>query len=62
MPWNGLYGGNKVKDCEENFLLSVLGKSGIPIIKSRSQEMQEPTFESEEDYLDVDDLPSDIEL
>jgi hypothetical protein len=59
-PGTAFFGGNKVADCEENFLPLVSRKSGIPIsaglrdIDGEAQ-TEEPTFESPEDFQDVDE-------
>ncbi len=55
-PGTGFFGGNKVNNCEQNFLPLISKQSGIPITVSRDMETDEPTFESPEDSQDVDEI------
>ena len=54
-PGTGFFGGNTVEDCKQNFLPLISSKSGIPVTSSRAVFGQKPTFESPEDYLDIDE-------
>jgi hypothetical protein len=54
-PGTGFFGGNTVEKCEQDFLPLISKKSGIPIIVPRGIEKSKPTFESPEDYQDVDE-------
>jgi hypothetical protein len=55
-PGTTFFGGNTVKSCSDNFLPLIWEKSGIQISDKEVFQDEAPTFQSEEDYQDVDEV------